>query len=67
MRMVIKSCIFINQKVYVQVLVHVSSAYVNSNRDNAEEIIYDAPGDVEKIVHLATTMSDEAVEDLTPK
>lgn len=51
----------------IQALVHVSSAYVNSDKDNAEEIIYEAPGDVEKIIHLATTMSDSAVEELTPR
>lgn len=52
----------------LKALVHVSSAYVNSNRKGeAEEVVYPAPEDAEKVIGLATSLSDEALEDLTPK
>jgi hypothetical protein len=52
----------------VQALVHVSSAYVNSNRKGGiEEIVYPAPEDAEKVIDLTTSLSDEALEDVTPK
>jgi hypothetical protein len=52
----------------VQALVHVSSAYVNSNqKGKAEEVLYPAPGDAEKVIDLTASLSDEALNDLTPK
>jgi fatty acyl-CoA reductase len=52
----------------VQALIHVSSAYVNSNRKGgAEEIVYPAPEDAEKVTDLVASLSDEALNELTPK
>jgi hypothetical protein len=52
----------------VQALVHVSSAYVNSNRKGeAEEVLYPAPEDAGKVIDLTASLSDEALNDLTPK
>jgi hypothetical protein len=52
----------------VQALVHVSSAYVNSNqKGGAEEILYPAPDDVEKVIDLASALTAEALDELTPK
>ena len=50
-----------------QVLVHVSSAYVNSNRDAADEIIYDIPQKPDEAINLVKGLSDEALEELEPK
>lgn len=47
-------------------LVHVSSAYVNSYLVECEEILYAAPEKVEKVIDLATTLSDDALLDLQP-
>lgn len=46
--------------------VHVSSAYVNSYLVECEEILYPAPENVEKVIDLATTLSEEAILDLQP-
>jgi len=52
----------------VQALVHVSSAYVNSNRKGrVEEVIYPAPENADKVIDLTASLSDEALRDLTPK
>jgi hypothetical protein len=52
----------------VQALVHVSSAYVNSNRKGgADEIVYPAPEDAEKVISLVESLSDEALNELTPE
>jgi hypothetical protein len=46
----------------------VSSAYVNSNqKGGAEETIYPAPADAEKVIGLTASLSDAALNDLTPK
>jgi hypothetical protein len=46
----------------------VSSAYVNSNQKGSiEEVIYPAPADAEKIIHLAAGLNDKALKTLTPK
>ncbi|KAJ9578550.1 hypothetical protein L9F63_005279, partial [Diploptera punctata] len=51
----------------LKALVHVSSAYVNSNRiGEAEELIYPPPEDAEKVIGLAASLSDAAIEELTP-
>lgn len=47
-------------------LVHVSSAYVNAFLVECEEILYPAPENVEKVIDLATTLSEEALLDLQP-
>ncbi|CAD7012235.1 unnamed protein product [Ceratitis capitata] len=47
-------------------LVHVSSAYVNSYITEVEEKLYPAPDDPEKVIHLAETLSDEALKELEP-
>jgi hypothetical protein len=52
----------------VQALVHVSSAYVNSNRKGeAEEIVYPVPEDAERVIDLTAGLNDDALNDLTPK
>jgi hypothetical protein len=52
----------------VQALVHVSSAYVNSNRKGkVEEVVYPAPENAEKVIDLTASLTDEALRDLTPK
>ncbi|XP_046980087.1 putative fatty acyl-CoA reductase CG8306 [Schistocerca americana] len=51
----------------LEAMVHVSSAYVNSDKKKVEEILYDPPADVEKVINIATTLNDEAVDAMTPK
>ncbi|KAG5874820.1 hypothetical protein JTB14_030208 [Gonioctena quinquepunctata] len=48
------------------VLVHVSSAYVNSWRKEAEEVIYPLPRDPEEILELVNKLSPEELEKETP-
>lgn len=48
-------------------MVHISSAYVNSFLLKTEEILYPAPGDAEQIIEMAKTMTDEALDEITPK
>ncbi|XP_026472762.1 putative fatty acyl-CoA reductase CG8306 [Ctenocephalides felis] len=48
-------------------LVHVSSAYVNSFKLETEEILYPAPDDAEKVIGFANTLSEDALDELTPK
>ncbi|XP_041970807.1 putative fatty acyl-CoA reductase CG8306 [Aricia agestis] len=48
----------------LKVLVHVSSAYVNSYLTETTEKLYDAPADVEKVIELSKTMSDQALLDI---
>lgn len=44
-----------------------SSAYVNSNRKGrVEEVIYPATENVEKVIDLTASLSDEALRDITP-
>lgn len=45
-------------------MVHVSSAYVNSFLLECDEILYPAPDDAEKIIKLATTLSEEALREI---
>lgn len=47
-------------------LVHVSSAYVNAYLVECEENLYPAPENVEKVIDLANTLSEEALLDLQP-
>uniref|UniRef100_A0A1B6GGU4 Fatty acyl-CoA reductase n=1 Tax=Cuerna arida TaxID=1464854 RepID=A0A1B6GGU4_9HEMI len=50
----------------LKVLVHVSSAYTNANRQSAEEILYPPPEDVNKVVELVRTLSSTHLEEVTP-
>lgn len=45
---------------------HVSSAYTNANRKSAEEILYPAPEDVDKVVNLVQTLPDSKIDEATP-
>lgn len=45
-------------------MVHVSSAYVNAFKLACEEILYPAPKDAEKVINLATTLTDAALDAL---
>lgn len=47
-------------------VVHVSSAYVNSFLLDTKEILYPAPDDAEKIIDLAKSLTDAALDEMTP-
>uniref|UniRef100_A0A336LP59 Fatty acyl-CoA reductase n=1 Tax=Culicoides sonorensis TaxID=179676 RepID=A0A336LP59_CULSO len=47
-------------------LVHVSSAYVNSYLLETEEVLYPPPTDAEKLIDLVNKSTDEELEKLTP-
>ncbi|XP_026322622.1 putative fatty acyl-CoA reductase CG8306 [Hyposmocoma kahamanoa] len=51
----------------LKVVVHVSSAYVNSYLKEAYEKIYEAPEDVEKVIALVGTLSDEGLDQIEGK
>ncbi|CAG4949633.1 unnamed protein product [Parnassius apollo] len=51
----------------LKVMVHVSSAYVNSYLTEAHEKVYDAPEDVEKVISLVETMNDDALIEIEPQ
>lgn len=51
----------------LKVLVHVSSAYVNSYLTEAHEQVYEAPEDADKVVSLVETLTDEALQEVEPK
>ncbi|KAK6633634.1 hypothetical protein RUM44_004241 [Polyplax serrata] len=51
----------------LKVLIHVSSAYVNSNRESAEEVLYNIPQKAEDAINLVRSLSDEQLEAATPK
>lgn len=48
-------------------MVHVSSAYVNSYLKECEEILYPPPENAEKVIDLATSLTEEALLELQPK
>ncbi|CAH0712942.1 unnamed protein product, partial [Brenthis ino] len=48
----------------LKVMVHVSSAYVNSYLTEVYEKVYDTPADVESIINLAEKLSDQALHDM---
>ncbi|GAB0091485.1 Fatty acyl-CoA reductase [Sergentomyia squamirostris] len=50
----------------MKAMVHVSSAYVNSFLLETHEKLYPAPEIAEKVIDIAQTLSDEAVDELTP-
>ncbi|KAK0094159.1 hypothetical protein PV326_011676 [Microctonus aethiopoides] len=51
----------------LKVLVHVSSAYVNSYLLEAKEQIYPPPADVNELVKLVNDLSEDVVEEMAPK
>ncbi|XP_014371659.2 putative fatty acyl-CoA reductase CG8306 [Papilio machaon] len=51
----------------LKVMVHVSSAYVNSYLTEAHEKVYDAPEDVEKVISLVKTLNDDALNEIEPQ
>ncbi|GLG93827.1 Putative fatty acyl-CoA reductase CG8306 [Gryllus bimaculatus] len=50
----------------LKAMVHVSSAYVNSNRTDVEEILYPIDQDADKLIELTNTMTEQALEELAP-
>ncbi|XP_052132422.1 putative fatty acyl-CoA reductase CG8306 [Frankliniella occidentalis] len=52
----------------LKALVHVSSAYVNSNlKVQVDEKLYPVPDSADKIIEMASSLSDAALEEATPK
>ncbi|KAM3955679.1 putative fatty acyl-CoA reductase CG8306 isoform 1-T2 [Aphomia sociella] len=51
----------------LKVMVHVSSAYVNSYLTEAHEKVYEAPEDVEKVISLVESKTDEELLELESK
>ncbi len=47
-------------------MVHVSSAYVNAYLLDCEEILYPPPESAEKVIDLATSLTEEALLELQP-
>ncbi|KAJ6649352.1 putative fatty acyl-CoA reductase [Pseudolycoriella hygida] len=47
-------------------MVHVSSAFVNAYLLDCEEILYPPPESAEKVIDLATSLTDEALRELQP-
>lgn len=47
-------------------MVHISSSYVNAFLKETEEILYPSPDDVERVIDLAHSLSDEALLELAP-
>ncbi|XP_060533363.1 putative fatty acyl-CoA reductase CG8306 [Cylas formicarius] len=50
----------------LNVLIHVSSAYVNSYRLEADEVIYPLPRDPEELISLVEKLTPEELEEKTP-
>nr|CAD7405242.1 unnamed protein product [Timema cristinae] len=48
-------------------LVHVSSAYVNSNLNAAEERLYEVPADSNWLIELCSRSTDDQLEEMLPK
>lgn len=55
-----------SQVAHLDAMVHVSSAYVNSFKLECDEILYPAPGDVEKVINLALTLHEDALNEAQP-
>nr|QLI62003.1 fatty acyl-CoA reductase 13 [Streltzoviella insularis] len=51
----------------LKVLIHVSSAYVNSYLNEAHEKVYEAPEDVERVISLVNSLSDEGLDNIEKK
>lgn len=63
-RQVLELC---REMTHLKAMVHVSSAYVNSNRKQAEEVLYPVKEEADKLISLSNTLTDEALNALTPK
>ncbi|XP_014485791.1 PREDICTED: uncharacterized protein LOC106750169 [Dinoponera quadriceps] len=63
-RRIIQLCREIND---LKVLVHVSSAYVNIEQQNVNEILYPAPADANEIIKLVNELDVAALEARTPE
>lgn len=50
----------------IQALVHVSSAYVNAALKEADEKVYPAPAEVEKILKIVKDLGDKELDAATP-
>lgn len=52
----------------LKALVHVSSAYVNCWRSEADEVLYPLPDEdlSEKVIHMVASLSDDALLKVTP-
>lgn len=50
-----------------QALLHVSSAYANSDKVKVDEIIYPLQEDPDKVINLVSTLKDEDLDEITPK
>lgn len=50
----------------IKALVHVSSAYVNAYLKEVEEKLYPVPGDVENVIKLTQSLSEAALDEITP-
>ncbi|XP_045769951.1 putative fatty acyl-CoA reductase CG8306 [Maniola jurtina] len=48
----------------LKVMVHVSSAYVNSYLTEAHEKVYEAPAEVESVINMAQKLTDQALNDI---
>ncbi|CAB3257546.1 unnamed protein product [Arctia plantaginis] len=51
----------------LKVMVHVSSAYVNSFLTEAHEKVYEAPEDPDKVISLINTLNDQELDEIEPK
>lgn len=58
---------FTNYFYFWQALLHVSSAYANSDKVNVDEIIYPLQEDPDKLINLVSSLKDEALDEITPK
>ena len=52
---------------FLQALVHVSTAYCNCDRDDVNELVYPPPMDPYKLMQLIDWMDDDTFTHLTPK
>ncbi|OWR51076.1 hypothetical protein KGM_211700 [Danaus plexippus plexippus] len=48
----------------LKVMIHVSSAYVNSYLKEVDEKVYDRPADPENIINMVNTLTDDALNDV---
>lgn len=57
----------LNTFLYIKCLLHVSSAYVNSNKNYAMEKIYEAPANYDDIINYVQTTETEKLNNATDK
>ena len=53
--------------IFIQALVHVSTAYANCEKEEIEEMIYPPPCDPYKLMQSVEWMEDDIVETITPQ